>query len=157
METYSYLGLDIIVKRGHPQPGVDLTYIQQSGDSSANTDGGDQYTGLDRFGRVIDQNWVNTSTGSHPERFQYGYDRNGNVLYQANLVNTSQSELYRSNSTASGDSNSAYDPLGRLAAFSRGTLSSSGHNGSQLDTVSSPSHAQSYGLDALRASNSTLN
>ena len=92
---------------------------------------------------------MNTANGSHPERFQYGYDRNGNVLYQANLVNTSQSELYRSNSAASGDSNSAYDPLGRLAAFSRGTLSSSGHNGSQLDTVSSPSHAQSYGLDAL--------
>ena len=31
-----------------------LTYIQQSGSPPVG-DGGDQYTGLDRFGRVVDQ------------------------------------------------------------------------------------------------------
>ena len=76
---------------------------------------------------MIDQNWVNTTNASHPERFQYGHDRDGNLLYQANLVNTSQSELYRANSAARSDSNSADDPLGSLAAFSRGARSSSDH------------------------------
>src|SRR5262249_45327111 len=32
LEEYSYLGLSMVVKRAHPEPGVDLTYIQQSGD-----------------------------------------------------------------------------------------------------------------------------
>jgi hypothetical protein len=36
--------------------------------------------GLDRFGRVIDQDWVNTATGASTDRFQYAYDRAGNVL-----------------------------------------------------------------------------
>src|SRR6202022_596968 len=45
LETYSYLGLGTVVKRGHPQPGIDLTYSKQSGE--LNGDAGDQYTGLD--------------------------------------------------------------------------------------------------------------
>src|SRR5262249_25602913 len=53
LESYSYLGLGTVVKRSHPQPGVDLTYIKQTGES--NGDAGDQYIALDRFGRVVDQ------------------------------------------------------------------------------------------------------
>ena len=149
LEAYSYLGLDTIVQRAHPEDGINLTYIQQPGDTHANTDGGDRYTGLDRFGRVIDQNWVNTKTGTSTDRFQYGYDRDGNVLYQADLVDAALSELYHANSTQSGDSNTAYDALGRLTGFARGVLSASGHNGTQLDTVASPSASQSWQLDAL--------
>ena len=37
------------------------------------------------------------SDGSHTDRFQYGYDRNGNRLYRENLVNASFSELYHAN------------------------------------------------------------
>ncbi len=55
LESYSYLGLGMVVIRGHSQPGVDLTYVKQSGES--NGDAGDQYTGLDRFGRVVNQRW----------------------------------------------------------------------------------------------------
>jgi RHS repeat-associated protein len=136
--------------------GVKLTYLQQSGDSSAITSGpqyaGDQVTGLSVFGQVIDQNWVNTTTTPTPtttDRFQYNYDQNGNVLDSNNLVNPSESELYHSNSTTSGDSNSAYDPLNRLTAFARGTLSASSHNSGVLDTVSSPSATQNWTLDAV--------
>jgi len=62
LESYSYLGLGTVVQRAHPQPtnGLDLTYIKQTGE--ANGDAGDQYTGLDRFGRVVDQRWLVTST-----------------------------------------------------------------------------------------------
>src|SRR5262249_36909893 len=34
LETYSYLGLGTVVVRGHPEPGVDLTYVKQSGESN---------------------------------------------------------------------------------------------------------------------------
>ena len=49
-------------------------------------DGGttDPYTGLDRFGRVVEVNWYNTSTSSSTDDFQYGYDQDGNVLYKNN-------------------------------------------------------------------------
>jgi YD repeat-containing protein len=56
LESYGYLGLGTIVVRTRPEAGIALTYLHQTGDSHANTDAGDQYTGLDRFGRVIDEN-----------------------------------------------------------------------------------------------------
>ena len=80
LEDYSYLGDDTIVKEEHGQTGIDLSYIQQSGDTLYSSDGGDQYTGFDRFGRVIDQNYTNGTTST--DRFQYGYDRDDDVLYK---------------------------------------------------------------------------
>jgi hypothetical protein len=100
LEQYTYLGLDTVVKRAHPQPGVDLTYIKQSGES--NGDAGDQYTGLDRFGRVLDQRWINTGTNTATDRFQYGYDRDSNALYRNNLVNTAFGELYHASGAGPG-------------------------------------------------------
>ena len=40
---------------------------------------------------------------------------------------------------ARGNDKFPYDPLNRLTYFQRGTLSSSGHNGSSLDTIAAPS------------------
>src|SRR5947209_4491963 len=92
---------------------------------SAVPPGGDQYTGLDRFGRIIDQPWITTGGINSPkDRYQFGYDRDSNVLYKKNLVSGANSELYRINSTASGDNATAYDPLSRLTDFARGTLAS---------------------------------
>jgi YD repeat-containing protein len=76
--------------------------------SGALDDGGDEVTGLDRFGRIIDQDYVHGSTVT--DRIQYGYDADGNVLYANNLVNTDQSNLY------------TYDGLNRLTSFQQGTL-----------------------------------
>jgi hypothetical protein len=59
VEGYNYLGLGTVVKRTHSgagQPGVDLTYVKLAAEAVG--DAGDQYTGLDRFGRVVDQRWV---------------------------------------------------------------------------------------------------
>jgi RHS repeat-associated protein len=155
--AYTYLGQGTIVQESEPQIDTELTYIQQSGDSNAITDGGDRYTGLDRFGRVDDQYYLNTSTGATLDRIQYGYDRDGNTLYANNLVNGTFSELYHTNSTTSGDSNAAYDSLSRITSFSRGTLTSSGNNGSELDTITSANlnstsgvpNQNSWNLDAL--------
>ena len=129
LEDYLYLGLGTIVERDHAETGFNLSYIQQSGDTYYNSDGGDQYTGLDRFGRVIDQFWlpVPTATNSQKlQRFQYAYDRDGDALYKnhlrkssGNQVPSSLSELYHSNSAASDDNASAYDNLNRLINYTR--------------------------------------
>jgi RHS repeat-associated protein len=159
--AYAYLGLNTIMQEVEPQANVELTYIQVPGDTHAIADGGDRYTGLDRFGRVIDQAYyVTTSPPSAPaflDRIQYGYDRDGNVLYANNLVNGAFSELYHASSMTAGDNNSAYDPLNRITSFSRGTLTSSGNNGSTLDTITGANlnstsgvpNTNSWNLDAL--------
>src|SRR5438034_2299608 len=69
---------------------------------------------------------------------QYGYDRDGNVLYAKNLINSSFSELYHANGSGNG-----YDQLNQLTNFARGTLNVSS------DTISSPSHSISWSFDAL--------
>src|SRR5579884_3758473 len=104
---------------------------------------GDQYTGLDRFGRVVEVNWYNTSTHSSTDDFQYGYDQDNNVLYKDNTLDSSMSELYHTSGSGNG-----YDGLNQLTAFARGTLSAS-QQGGQLDTVSNQSETESWTLDAL--------
>jgi RHS repeat-associated protein len=126
VESYKYLGLGTVVDRNHPQPGLDLTYIASSGTGDA----GDQYVGLDRFGRVVDQNWV--VSGTSVDRFQYGYDRNSNVLYKNDLVNSPSGELF------------GYDNLNQLTSFQRGTL-----NSTHTAITGTPSVNETWGFDAV--------
>jgi RHS repeat-associated protein len=105
LESYTYLGLGTVVARAHPQNGVNLTYISPTG---ATADAGDKYTGLDRFGRVVDQLWLNTNTGTATDEFQYTYDRDGNVLSKNNVVNPAFNEQY------------TYDNNNQLTSFTRG-------------------------------------
>jgi YD repeat-containing protein len=129
-ESYDYLGLSTVVRRAHPQIGVDLTYIAQQDEGTG--DAGDQYVGLDRFGRVVDQRWLKTDTGTATDRFQYGYDLDGNRTYRDNLVNTAFGELY------------TYDNLGQITSFKRGTL-----NGAKNGIVGTPSRTLSWNLDTV--------
>lgn len=129
LEAYSYLGAGTIVERAHDETGVDLTYI-----GSGSGDGGDQYVGLDRFGRIVDQRW--TDGTADVDRFTYGYDRSGNRLYKENSLDSSKSELYHDGT--------GYDHLNRLTAFARGTL-----NGSKDAITGTPSRTQDWSLDAL--------
>jgi YD repeat-containing protein len=142
LEDYSYLGLSTVVKRAHAQPGVDLTYIDPLG---ATGDAGDKYTGLDRFGRVVDQRWlVSNSTTNYADRFQYGFDRDSNRLYRNNLVNTAFGELYHTNGPSGG-----YDGFNELTMFARGVLTASNPPNGPLDTITSPAHSQGWTLDAM--------
>lgn len=77
------------------------------------------------------------------DEFQYGYDRNSNVLYKNNLLSSGNSELYHTNGASAG-----YDLLNRLTDFRRGTLSDVNSDG-VYDTVSSASRTQSFSLDQL--------
>ncbi len=104
LESYLYLGLGTVVQRTHPQNGVNLTYISPTGSTG---DAGDQYTGLDRFGRVVDQLWLNTNTNNSTDNFAYTYDRDSNVLTKSNQVNSAFSEQY------------TYDGFNQLTSYSR--------------------------------------
>jgi RHS repeat-associated protein len=137
---------------GGSAAGTDQGYTYQGVDTIVgNTDGNGvaETTTLDNFGRTAEMNYVNTATSVSTDDFQYGYDRDGNVLYKNNILNSSESELYHANSVTSGDNNAAYDPLNRLTGFERGTLSSSGNNGSTLDTVVFASASQFWNLNAV--------
>ena len=109
--------------------------FQKSGDTAANTEAGDKYTGLDRFGRGIDQVWRD-ATDTVIDRYQYGYDRVGNRTFRNNLLSSGYGELYD------------YDDLNQLTDFARGVLSDSNSDGI-LDTVASPSRTQAWDLDAM--------
>jgi RHS repeat-associated protein len=130
LESYDYLGLGTVVRRGHAEPGVDLTSIKLSGESDS-ADSGDKYTGLDRFGRIVDQRWT-TSGASAKERTRYGYDRNSNRLWRENVLDTTRSELY------------SYDGLNQLTTFDRGTL-----NGTKTGLTGAASRTQAWNFDAL--------
>ncbi len=129
LESYKYLGLDTFVERDHPQTNINLTYISQTGGTG---DAGDKYVGLDRFGRVVDQNWYDTATSMSVDEFQYGYDQDGNVLWKLNTVNTAYSELY------------TYDNLNQVATMQRGTL-----NSGKTGLTGGASYSQSWTPDAL--------
>jgi len=77
--------------------------LKLSGESVG--DAGDPYTGLDRFGRIVDQRWRSGSTDQ--DRFTYSYDRDGNRLTKTNSLNSAFNETY------------TYDGLNQIASFAR--------------------------------------
>jgi RHS repeat-associated protein len=103
---------------------------------------GDQYVGLDQFGRIVEQQY---SDGFDVD-LTYGYDADGNVLYEDNLNDSSESQLFHASGAPSDGS--GYDALNRLTSYEQGTLSTSS-GGSMPDTVSSPVTSQSWSLDDL--------
>jgi RHS repeat-associated protein len=115
LADYTYVGLSDIAQVNSSQPGTMLTYIQQAGAPPIG-DGGDQYTGWDRFDRLIDIRWTNSATLVDLERTQYGYDQANNRLWRDNPVadalNAQQDEFY------------TYDGLYQLLTLQRGTLNS---------------------------------
>ena len=127
---YSYLGLSTFVRANYSsQPGVELTYIKQGAEGTG--DAGDQYTGLDRFGRVYDQRWLVTSSGTAVDRFQYGFDRNSNRVFRDNLVASSGQDEYYS-----------YDNLNQLSVLKRGDL-----NAGRTDISGTPVWQENFTFD----------
>jgi RHS repeat-associated protein len=106
---------------------MELTYYTSGGSG----DGGDQYTGLDRFGRVVDQRW--DISGTDVERLKYGYDRASNRVWRQNTVaGSGQDEYY------------TQDGLYQLATLQRGTLNT-GHTG----ITGTPSWEEDFNHDPL--------
>jgi RHS repeat-associated protein len=108
--TYSRFGLDRTVIVQYNEPNIEMTYVKLSGES--NGDGGDQYTGLDRFNRVIDNRWINISTSADIERFKYTFSLASNRLTRQNTV-----------AATNFDEQYVYDNLYEITDRKRGTLS----------------------------------
>ena len=117
LESHVYLGLDTMVQKTEGN-GVTQTIT------------------LDDFGRTAEIQYVNSSDVTLDD-YQYGYDRDGNVLYKENMVNTALSEVY------------TYDSLNRLTSFQRGTL-----NTAKDGIEGTASASQSWNLDAVGNSTS---
>ncbi|MFM7213877.1 MAG: RHS repeat-associated core domain-containing protein [Verrucomicrobiota bacterium] len=125
---YSYLGKQqVVIGNYSGEPGVELTYYTSGGSGDA----GDQYTGLDRFGRIIDQRWRKTSDNTDRERVKYGYDRASNRQWRQNTVAvTGQDEYY------------TYDGLSQVKTLDRGTL-----NGTFTGITGTPSWEEDWNYD----------
>ena len=84
--AYKYLGASMVVDANHPAvpTGLRLTY-----DPNADK----AYDGFDRFGRVLDANWVRTA-GSAVDRFAYTYDRSSNRLTRSQPLKPAYNETY---------------------------------------------------------------
>ena len=94
-----------LTNQGTGQPGVDLTYVKLAAEAVG--DAGDQYTGLDRFGRVVSQRWIKTSTSTNVDRYGYTYDRDSNRTAKTNGTNAAFNETY------------GYDNLNQLTSFAK--------------------------------------
>ena len=110
LATYTYLGLSTIVQSNYAQPSIEMTFIAQGSEPVG--DAGDQYVGLDRFGRTVDNRWINGSAADI-DRIKYGYDQASNRQWRQNTVAASgQDEYYN------------YDGLYQVDQLQRGTLNS---------------------------------
>ena len=78
--AYTYLGAGTIAVEDYAQSQVKLDY-DPAGD--------DSFTGLDRFGRVVDQIWTDyvRDPDAVIDHYQYEYDRAGNRAEQRQLLN----------------------------------------------------------------------
>jgi RHS repeat-associated protein len=95
---------------GGPAREVELQHLQGAHGWFASHAETDERAGNDgRFGRVVEQRWVNTNTSSNTDDFQYTYDQDGNALTRSNGLNSTLNEQY------------GYDSLNRLTSFSRGS------------------------------------
>jgi len=106
LEAFKYLGAGTVIERSRPEVNITLSMVNLAGTTA---DAGDKYTGLDRFGRVVDQRWTKGTTATSPviDRYGYTYDRNSNWLTRSNALAAAFSETY------------AYDALNQLQSFTR--------------------------------------
>jgi len=123
LEAFKYLGAGTVIERSRSEVNITLSMMNFSG---ATADAGDKYTGLDRFGRVVDQRWTKGTTATSPvlDRYGYTYDRNSNRLTRSNVLAAAFSETY------------AYDALNQLQSFNRGN-------------TPTPTTSQQWQFDAL--------
>ena len=127
LQSYTYMGVDTVVDLDDNQAGVALNYVN----SMSTGDAGDEVVGLDRYGRVVSQNWQETSgdTTTTVAGDAYTYDNDGNVLTKDDLV------------TSALDQTFTYDGLNQITSFSE--------SGGTVDTHTIASQSQAWTYDAL--------
>lgn len=85
--SYRYLGAAMFIGvKYEAASDVELTY--QDGSDGDDSDGGDKYTGLDRFGRLVETLWKKGSADQ--VRSKYGRNRFGGVVWRRDVEAHSQ-------------------------------------------------------------------
>jgi RHS repeat-associated protein len=107
LESYTYLGDGTLIQVTHPQVGGGAGLTLSYG-----SDG--DYSGLDNFGRVVNQDW--TVDGTLVDGYGYTYDADSNVLTKTNQAYAASG----ASNTAAYDEGYQYDDLGRLTNATRG-------------------------------------
>ena len=107
--TYRYLGAGVFIGvKYDAASGVELTY-----EDGGTGDAGDQYTGLDRFGRLIETLW---KKGADKQvHSKYGRNRFGGVVWRKDLAAHAQS-------VTTEDNYYTYDGLYQVKERQRGNL-----------------------------------
>ena len=108
LAEYGYLDLSSIVKVDYVAPSIRYQLYDPSLSSNI-------YTGLDRFGRVVDSRWYNHSSSTDTDRIKYGYDRASNRTWRENTVAAAGGKYF--------DELYSYDGLYRLEDMKRGRVS----------------------------------
>jgi RHS repeat-associated protein len=153
LSAYKYLGLGQIVEED--DAGDTLTYL-----NSLKTN----VTGLDRFGRVIDQKWTN-DVGTVIDEYQYGYDRAGNVTHKYNMTDRALDEMYAYNgvdelTSTTGGSNQSWtlDAEGNFSQFDdNGATQTRNVNAANEITSSTGVATPTYDAAGNMTSDGTLN
>jgi len=124
---YRYLGWGQVVDKGleRTDSGREMSVaISYDSQNSA-------YTGLDRFGRVIELAARDENPGQDINRYKYGYDYSSNVLWREDGATTYKDEQYIYS-----------EKEDRVTAFKRGELD-------QNRSIPIPVRSQSWSLDLL--------
>ncbi|MEQ9410365.1 MAG: RHS repeat-associated core domain-containing protein [Fuerstiella sp.] len=131
LADYSYLGLRTFVETDYTEPEVKYTLVGTAGGNDSDT--GDIYHGIDRFGRIDDSYWYDYGSSADVDRIKYGYSRSGNRLWRENVVARSLGKYF--------DEKYVYDAIQRLQDMERGEL-----NGSHT-SISNLQFAEEWSLD----------
>ena len=107
LATYDYSGTSRLVKVEYPTPDVALDLHQ----GTTNT-----YVGFDRFGRVKDHLWDDTTSSTDIAKVKYGYDYLSNRKWSEDVVAANNAKHF--------DEYNNYDDLLRLIGAQRGNLNS---------------------------------
>jgi RHS repeat-associated protein len=102
LEAFKYLGMGTVIERSRPEVDINFSLLGSAGDA------GDQYAGLDRFGRVVAHNWFEGTSTIVIDGYGYTYDRGSNRLTRSNALDADFSETYTN------------DALGQLESYVRG-------------------------------------
>jgi len=109
---YQYAGIARVVKLHYPTPGVELSYLEPSGEPGQ-SDAGDDMSGYDRFGRTQRMPWTRTGDEEILADIKYGYDEASRRKWRHDLTPAAQ---------AAFDRFFGYDDLGQVKSADRGTL-----------------------------------
>jgi RHS repeat-associated protein len=133
---YMRRGINSTVQIKYLEPNVEMTYIKET--SAPVGDAGDRYTGLDRFNRIEDIRWKDSTSAADVERYQYGFDRAGNRTWRRHVNAPDTSET-----NGGWDEAYAYDGLYQLIGMGRGDL-----NLNQTGIAAIPKWAEYFAFDA---------